>query len=100
MRYEVKKIAHQRDMKVVTLDDGRTIRISVNDGDEEPVNAGGNIAYALMGRLVDDLDGDTPAGSVCRLVWDFGAVEEPDSLDLLDWWLEDDRTSCRLEIWA
>lgn len=102
MKYTVKKIAHQRDQKTVTLDDGRTIRIAVHDGDEEPVNIGttANVGYALMGRLADALDDDTPAGSVCQLVWDFGAIEAPDSLDQLDWWLEDDRTACRLEIWA
>lgn len=101
MRYAIKTIAHQRDQKTVTLDDGRTVRIAVHDGDEEPVNItpAENMAYGLMGQLMDGIDG-APAGSVCQLVWDFGEIEAPDSLDLLDWWLEDDRTSCRLEIWA
>ena len=97
MKHQVKAIAHQRGQKSVTLDDGRTIKIAVHDGDEEPLTA---TSYGLMGRLADALDDDTPAGSVCQIVWDFGAIEAPDSLDLLDWWLADDRTSCRLEIWA
>lgn len=101
MKYQVKTIAHQRDQKAVTLDDGRTVRIAVHDGDEEPINIGttANIGYGLTGRLMDGID-EAPVGSVCQLVWDFGAIEAPDSLDQLDWWLADDRTSCRLEIWA
>ena len=97
MKCLVKTIVHQRDQKTVTLDDGRTIAVVVHDGDEEQLNG---TMYGLMGRLADALDADTPAGTVCQIVWDFGAIEAPDSLDLLDWWLEDDRTACRLEIWA
>lgn len=103
MKYGVTKIEYENNKRIVTLEDGKIVTVNVYDGDEEACNIGtsDNVGYCLQGKLENDFDEFTEAGTACQIVWNFGEVEEqPDALDGYDWNLEDDRTDCWLEIWG
>ena len=104
-KIECKLIDWQPNERVLRLEDGREITVSVYDGDEEACNIGttDHVGYCIRGRLVEELDEYTPAGTRVNIVWDFSemdAEEQPDALDGYDWYGESVDTKTTLEIWS
>lgn len=101
-KIECKLIYSCDNERVLRLEDGREITVSVYDGDEEACNIGAtnNVGYCIQGKLAADIDEYTPAGTLVRIVWDFGEMEEqPDALDGYDWFGNSVDTKTTLEIW-
>ena len=95
MKYVIKKITYddQRNVALVTTEDGQVISVALYRGSEEPTNIGtsDHVGYCIHGKTSD--------GFPCRIDFDFGTIEH-DSLDLYDWRLESDDTEARLIVYA
>lgn len=92
---DIAKIAYddQRNIALVTTDDGKTVTVDLYQGSEEPINicTSDRVGYCIHGKTSD--------GMPCRIDFDFGTTEQ-ESLDLYDWRLESDDTKARLIIYA
>lgn len=95
MRYDIEKIScdEQRNIALLTTENGKVIAIEYYPGSEEPTNIGtsDHVGYVLHGKTSD--------GFPCQIEFDFGTVVQ-DGLDLYDWRLESDDTEARLIVYA